>query len=558
MDTDRAFHLTARGRLGRVALVVACCMVAALASPAVAPAKQGLTTGFAALEDYQNPSPAERSIWLQRTVDAGAGVVRLSVGWASVAGSQRPPDPTNPGSASYDFSSIDGPVRDARARGLTVLLTVNVAPVWAEGPGRPASATQGSWKPNPGDLADFLQAVAARYSGNFDPDGPGSTPPLPAAQAVEVWDEPNSSDWITPQFEGRSALSPDYYREMLNASYRAVKAVNPNMLVVAAGTDPYGDPPGGPYPPDVQRVQPVTFWQQLLCVKPVKGKTKSKAKGKKKAPKYVRVNGCARPMFDVLAHHPIDNTGGGPLKHGPLPGDASTPDLGRVVNVLRGAEKLGTVTAGRHPVWVTEFWWDSNPPNPVGASLNTQARWIEQSLYLFWKAGASAAINFEISDSTARANVHAGLQAGVYFADGRPKPSLTAFRFPFVGQRIDRRTVEAWGKAPAAGQLLIQRQQGASFVTIKKLQVTKGGVFDTTLKLRGKQRLRATVGSEQSLVWTQSAGAAKTSGGGGGPSALRIIVFAAAGLLAVGFVRRRQVVRRRRRRGRRPRPTVVV
>jgi hypothetical protein len=35
----------------------------------------------------------------------------------------------------------------------------------------------------------------------------------------------------------------------------------------------------------------------------------------------------------------------------------------------------------------------------VGAPLATQARWIEQSLYLFWKAGASTAINFEIRDS---------------------------------------------------------------------------------------------------------------------------------------------------------------
>ena len=49
-----------------------------------------------------------------------------------------------------------------------------------------------------------MQAVAARYSGGFDPDGAGGEPPLPAVQALEVWNEPNSSDWINPQFQGKT------------------------------------------------------------------------------------------------------------------------------------------------------------------------------------------------------------------------------------------------------------------------------------------------------------------------------------------------------------------
>ena len=248
---------------------------------------------------------------------------------------------------------------------------------------------------------------------------------------------------------------------------------------------------------------------------------------------------------------PINNTGGGPLQSAPNRYDASTPDLGRVVSVLRAAEKAGTVLPGRHPVWVTEFWWDSKPPNPVGAPLAVQARWIEQSLYLFWKAGASAAINFQIADTTARPDVHAGLQAGVYFIDGRPKPSLTAFRFPFVTERTSKRTLQAWGKAPEGGTLRIQRQQGSRWVTVKKLQVSKGSVFVTKLRLSGKQRLRASVGSSQSLVWKQAASAARTSGGG--PSAATIILLLIAGialiLVATALLRRRQLHRHRR-----PRP----
>ena len=171
-----------------------------------------------------------------------------------------PPDPTNPGSASYDFSGIDAAVRDAEARGLIVLLNIHSAPAWAEGPGRPPSAAPGTWNPSPSDLADFLRAVASRYSGGFDPDGLGPAPQLPAVQALQVWNEPNFPSYLTPQYQGGTALSPAHYREMLNTAYAAVKAVDPKILVVTAGLSPYGDDPGG------DRVRPVRFWRELLCV----------------------------------------------------------------------------------------------------------------------------------------------------------------------------------------------------------------------------------------------------------------------------------------------------
>jgi hypothetical protein len=497
------------GRIWRIAL--AGCLVGALAFPANAPAAGGLVTGFTGLgRPFLSPDPADdaqRAVWFDRTAPAGAGIVRLAIGWPYVA-AQRPADPTNPGSSSYDFSFLDGAVRDAEASGLEVLLLVNTAPTWAEGRERTASAARGSWRPNPSDVADFAQALAGRYSGSFDPDGAGPEPALPAAQALQVWNEPNQDAWLAPQVQGKTIVGPDYYREMLNASYRAVKAVNPQMLVVTGGTSPYGDPPGGPYPAGGARVRPVQWWQKLLCVKP--GKSKGKAKNRT-ATRYVRARNCpGQPMFDVLAHNPIDNTGGGPLRHGPHPYDASTPDLGRVVAVLRAAERLGTVSRGHHPVWVTEFWWDSKPPNPTGAPLATQARWLEQSLYLFWKAGADTAINFEFRDSAWAPDVRSGFQSGVYFLDGRPKPSLTAFRFPFVTERLNQRTLRAWGKAPEAGPLRIQRRQGGRWVSLTKLQVGKGQVFLTKLPLRGEQRLRATVGSSTSLVWKQASWAKRS------------------------------------------------
>jgi len=514
VHADRAHQPFGLGRLGRVALLAALGVLALLALPRAAPAQQGLVTGLTGVDQYQSGNPATSALWFNRTVETGAGIVRLSIEWRSIA-PQRPAQPTNPD--SYNFASLDGGVRDAAARGVQTLITVNSSPRWAEGPGRPASLPEtSSWKPNPSDLANFMQAVAARYSGGFDPVG--AAPPLPAVQALQVLNEPNQDAWLAPQFDGKTIIGPDQYRVLLNASYNAIKAVNPGMLVVTGGTSPYGDPPGGPYPPGGARVRPVQWWENFLCVHPetvtktVKVKAKRK-KGKKRKRKritteiLVRTEGCPGPgLFDVLSHQAIDNTGGGPLKSGPDPDDASTPDLGRIVGVLRAAESVGTLP-GSHPVWVTEFWWDSNPPNPVGAPADVQAAWIEQSLYLFWKAGASAAINFAIQDSTLYPVTRNGYQSGLYFLDGSPKPALTAFRFPFVTERIDAQTLRAWGKAPEGGTLSIQRQQGADWVTIKQLQVSKGAVFDTELRSSGPfpaTALRATVGASQSLVWQQS------------------------------------------------------
>ncbi|MGE5858041.1 MAG: hypothetical protein ACM31K_06135, partial [Solirubrobacterales bacterium] len=146
MNADGTLRRLGGGRLAGLALLLPLGLLA-LAGPAPA-RSQGLVTGFAGIEKYQSSNPAERAVWLDRTVQAEAGMVRLSIVWKDIA-PNRPSDPTNPGSASYNFSGLDGPVREARARGLQVLLTVNVAPAWAEAPGRPADREPGTWKPNP-------------------------------------------------------------------------------------------------------------------------------------------------------------------------------------------------------------------------------------------------------------------------------------------------------------------------------------------------------------------------------------------------------------------------
>ena len=219
---------------------------------------------------------------------------------------------------------------------------------------------------------------------------------------------------------------------MLNASYAAVKAVDPQMLVVTAGTAPYGDPPGG------NRVRPVEFWQQTLCATAGKKKHKKKRKGKRVA----KAAGC-QANFDVLAHHPIntsvDRVSGGPRQHAINSKDASSADLDRVVRVLRAAERAGTVLPGPHPLWATEMWWDSDPPTSPGSPPGRQARWIEDALYQAWKDGASVVINLAIRDFTTQA-YRTGPAPGSSSRTGvqsRPTPP-SGFRSSRIGRTGER------------------------------------------------------------------------------------------------------------------------
>jgi hypothetical protein len=170
---------------------------------------------------------------------------------------------------------------------------------------------------------------------------------------------------------------------------------------------------------------------------------------------------------------------------------------------LRAAEKAGNVKpSGRRPLWVTEFFWYSNPPTEgfdFSRPLPVQARFIQQSFYVWWREGAEVAINFLIRDEIGPGGFIFG--TGVFFQDGTPKPAFDAFRFPFVADRRRKGKVLAWGKAPATGALEIQREGPEGWETVKRLSVTDGAIFTAPLRIRGGANLRAVVGSDTSLAW---------------------------------------------------------
>lgn len=116
------------------------------------------------------------------------------------------------------FDSLDGLVRALDAAGLNILLTVTTAPAWA----RTLDEENGP----PDDyamFATFISAVAEHYAGVVD--------------AYQIWSEPNiRSKWKSPLHP----ISAAEYLELLRQAYEAVKAADPNALVVSAGLAPTG------------------------------------------------------------------------------------------------------------------------------------------------------------------------------------------------------------------------------------------------------------------------------------------------------------------------------
>jgi hypothetical protein len=277
---------------------------------------------------------------------------------------------------------------------------------------------------------------------------------------------------------------------MLNAFYTGVKRAHSDNVVITTGLGPYGDPsPGvctGSLAPEVGngcRISPAEFARDLMCLQ---------GEG-------LRPATCPNPAhFDALAIDPYDV--GSPTTSAANTDDVSTPDLGKLTRVLSKAVPSGRALPRVHKqLWVTEFGYQSNPPQPGGASLPTQARWLEQALYLFWKQGVSTAVWYLIRD--VQYSPDALGYTGLYLYNGTPKPSLTAYEFPLVVASSGK-SATVWGISPQRGKLIVQRQHGRSWKTLFRVQASPGGVFLHNIPSGLHGNFRALIGGQSSLVWT--------------------------------------------------------
>src|SRR3712207_663363 len=206
---------------------------------------------------FTDSRPGPRALAFETARRAGARVVRITLDWSLVApaGDVKPTgfDPADPADRAYRWGYIEDAVRDARRERLGVVLVVVRAPRWAEGPGRPAGAPPGSWRPDPVELGAFVRAAARRFSGFFpDPKAPGDglTAPggsLPRVRFWQIWDHPNTAASLQA-----ADTAVEHYRRMLRSASDAAKRVAEDNAVVAGAPSPAG------------AIGPLAFWRDLL------------------------------------------------------------------------------------------------------------------------------------------------------------------------------------------------------------------------------------------------------------------------------------------------------
>ncbi len=478
---------------GKRSLAIVWTALAAVACAPAANAAPGLTTGFLDGAAYQAASDQDRAIAFQHTRAARAGIVRLKVHWSGLA-PQRPPsraEARNAAWSGYDWAPIDAAVRGAVDAGLRPLLFFFDAPAWAEGPGRPReskAAPAGSWKPSPQALSDLAFAAATRYSGRYL--DPVAQVTLPRVRNWQTWNEPNLTTYLTPQWKKRRGhivpASPSWYRAMQNAFYVSLKAVDPTNLSVTAGTAPYGDPYRGR-----RRMQPALFTREMLCVR-----DRVRLRAFRCADAPIR--------FDALAHHPYPL--GSPRRHAVNPDDVAIPDLAKLTRPLAAARRAHKILpVGPKQLWATEISWESDPPDPAGIPVQLHARYLEGALFTLWKQGASVVVWQLLRDGAKGPGYEFTYQSGIYqraenVAEDTPKPSFTAFSFPFTAYIYGGKAT-LWGIAPAPGPVVVEQRAGGAWRSLVKLEAGQNRVFVAHRRLRVGSRLRARQGSEASLAW---------------------------------------------------------
>jgi hypothetical protein len=303
-----------------------------------------------------------------KTRETGATYVRLILYWRHVAPPTRPVDPTNPNDPGYSWAWFDTQVEKATEAGLTPFVCIVTAPDWAETGG---DGPAGIMRPSATAFGEFAKAAARRYSG--DPAYGGH----PSVHYWQAWNEPNRDYFLRPQYESGRIVSPAIYRSMVNKFATAVHDVNPTNRVIAGGLAPLGR---------AGKPAPLTFMKKLLE---------------------------STTSFDIWAHHPY--TSGGPLHVPPGPSDIVLGNLDKMSALLKA--KDGKITSSV-PVqfWVTEFSWDSKPPDPEALGQPLHRRWVAEALYRMWVDGVSLVTWFRFEDDPLTGS---GRRAGSSCGDGR-------------------------------------------------------------------------------------------------------------------------------------------
>jgi hypothetical protein len=319
------------------------------------------------------------------------------------------------------------------------------------------------------------------------------------------------------------AASADWYRQLVDSAYPAIKRAAPSATVLIGNTsDAGGDAETG-----TGGVPPLDFIRRLACVNAQLRPVDSGA-----CAHFRTVPG------DGFAHHPYERSAPPWVPSASVAaGWVQMGDLGALQSLLDTLVAMHRLAPGAGNLWLTEQGYESN------AQL-TDRPWTEaqqaqlnaDSEYLTWRDQRAVSFSqFLLRDTltrqtlalraqtgNARGQMRGTWTTGLERQDGAAKPALAMFRSPIVARVIStaRRActlpapsargsvanvqqLEVWGRARPARSAVpirveLKTKDATSFARVKTTTSDANGIFDV--------RLWAPSGAAVRFQWRQGGG----------------------------------------------------
>ena len=286
------------------------------------------------------------------------------------------------------WGELDRVVNAAAAKRVKVLLSITSSPTWATANGGHGLPTRAHFA----RFGQFVRAIAERYRGKV--------------HAIQIWNEQNYA-----VENGGKVASAAYYVDLLAVAYDAIKAANPNIIVVSGAPTPTGTN-------NVNvAVNDLSYFRQMFAI-----------------PKFWK-------KMDVVGVHaagtlqpPDALPGQGARREG---WNSNTEFFFRRIEAVRAA--MVRAGASGRQVWVTEFGWATRN-NTRGYeygnynSLEQQAQYITRALelsrttYAPW-VGAMFVWNLNYAVTWAQTNpLHEQASFSLLNPDWSPRPALKAIQ----------------------------------------------------------------------------------------------------------------------------------
>lgn len=445
----------------RLTITIAMLVAAACAAPAADASSRQLLI----MQDDSQLRSAPTAT-LDEFDSLGADVVKVNLYWDGVApGGRKKPagfNGSDPSGYTWDFYvAIDQAIRN---RGMRPYFSLGGrAPAWAT----KRRGRRGTYRPSAKEFRLFAQAAGSQF---------------PSVDIWSIWNEANLYSWLSPQRVRRVPVSPGIYRGLYLAGHRGLEAGGHGDDTILFGELM---PRGGT---DSRKVRPLEFLREMVCLDRNFRQYRGSAARKRGCRKVGRI------PTSGLAYHPYTLANGPDVNEGA--DEAAIGQLSRVRRTLDALARRGKLPR-RLPIWITEFGYQTRPPDPNATRLRRAPALMDLSEWIAFRDRRVASYSqYQLRDDDF-------WQSGLRFADGDAKPGVyAAFSLPVFVRSLGGNAVEVFGGGRGASGAAAQvesKPPGGSYRSLGSAPVNSSGYFRQVFRISGasRRKFRVTLGAQQ-------------------------------------------------------------